>query len=413
MWEKTYVVVDLETTGLSATDQITEIGAVKVRGQKVVEQFNTLVNPGVEIPPRITALTGITDSMVEDAPTPGEAIAAFLEFAELENSILIAHNASFDTGFLIRGAEAADLKWPKPTVIDTLALARTILPRPLISNHRLATLVKYFGVVNPSSHRALADATVTADVFAGLVNRLDEAGATDFADLFVAAQPVPYRHRKKVALAKDLPAEPGVYRFLSADGLTLYVGSATNLRSRVRSYFSASEKRRRIHAMLDQVDSLKVEVTSTPLEARVRELHAIAGERPLFNSASRHQEDTAWLVLENGFLRVVHTITPQQAPSALGPYRRVTHALKAREAILLTLGQDPMVLADLPVGDVGVDNEELATLCLQGRGHKVSETLLAIMSELSTQSQYEFAARIRDYFSYYLQGIERQRDTAL
>lgn len=413
VWRRDYVVVDLETTGLGTDSQITEIGAVRVKNGEVVDTFNTLVNPQMEIPPKITALTGITNLMVTDAPHPDEAIRQFLAFAQLESSILIAHNASFDCGFLTRAAAGAGIEWPRPKVVDTLALARTVLPRPLISNHRLGTLVRHFKISNDGAHRALSDATATAHVFSGLVNELGKLGATDFEDLMVAAQSVPYRHRQKVSIAKDLPAKPGLYRFVSADGLVLYIGSATNLRSRVRSYFSASEKRRRIHSMLERVESVRIEVCASELEARVLELRAIAEEQPPFNAASRHQFETAWLIMEDGMLKTAHTISSDLAPQALGPYRRVTHTLKAREAILLALGGEFAPFSDIPLREVAAPDVKLARMCLEGRGQIVSQNLLERMADFSDQSHFELAARIRDYFSYYIQGVERARDTAL
>ena len=413
VWSKTYVVVDLETTGLSGSDAITEIGAVKVSQNKVVDTFSTLVDPERDIPPRITALTGITNAMVEGAPKLEEAMTAFLEFANFESSIMVAHNASFDCGFLSRACDQIGCEWKKPKIIDTLALARTILPRPLVRDHRLGTLAKFFAVSNPDAHRALADAYVTAEVLSGLVNRLDQAGAEDYDDLDVAAQTVPYRHRKKASLAKDLPTSPGVYRFISEDGLALYVGSATNLRSRVRSYFSAAEKRRRIHAMLDQVDRVEVEATHSTLDARILELRTIRELRPLFNSASRHQDDTTWLLRRGNALTTEHAITSTEARAALGPYRRVTHARMAREAILLATGREFDPLREPTNLAVVVDSTDLVDQCLEGRGHLISDELVNLMTELSENSQYELAARIRDYFAYYLHGIERQRDTAL
>ena len=112
-------------------------------------------------------------------------------------------------------------------------------------------------------------------------------------------------------------------------------------------------------------------------------------------------------------MRTAHTIAPGEARGALGPYRRVTHARMAREAILLATGKDFDPLREPSNLDAVVESTDLVDQCLQGRGHIVSGQLVNLMTELSEQSQYELAARIRDYFAYYLHGIERQRDTAL
>lgn len=413
VWSETFIVVDLETTGLRASDAITEIGAVKIRNSRIIDTFSTLVNPGVPIPPKITALTGITHSMVQSGLEPREALTQFFKFAQLDRSILVAHNAEFDCGFLSRAAAANDLAWAKPRTIDTLALARTVLPRPIVSSHSLPALAKFFAVSTPQAHRALADAYTCAEVFAGLVKRLEDAGANTFDDLLVAAETVPYRHRKKASLANDLPTSPGVYTFWGESDVPLYIGSATNCRSRVRSYFSTSEKRRRICAMLDQVHRVSVEPTTSTLEARIEELRAIRSQKPLFNSASRHQTDTTWLTLRNSQLVTTHTLTNSEAPYALGPYRRTHHALKARQAILLSMGRPYDLLSAPSVQPVTIRDEQVACRLLQGRGATVPDVLIRLMVELSDSSQYEQAATIRDYLSYYFQGLERQRDTTL
>jgi DNA polymerase-3 subunit epsilon len=124
----TFVVVDLETTGGSAAScDITEIGAVKVRGGVVLGELQTLVRPSAPIPPFIAVLTGITDAMVATAPRLEAALPTFLEFAR--GSVLVAHNAPFDLGFLRAGCERLGLPWPGPDSLDTARLARRVLTR--------------------------------------------------------------------------------------------------------------------------------------------------------------------------------------------------------------------------------------------------------------------------------------------
>ena len=121
--QTTFVTVDLETTGGSpVSSMITEIGAVKTRGGEVIGEFQTLVNPGLAIPPMIVALTGITDAMVIGAPPIEEVLPAFLEF--LGDAVLVAHNAPFDTGFLRAACRTHGYKWPGSEVVDTVTLAR-------------------------------------------------------------------------------------------------------------------------------------------------------------------------------------------------------------------------------------------------------------------------------------------------
>src|SRR5438105_7990281 len=133
----TFTVVDLETTGGSnAADGITEIGAVRVRGGEVQGEFQTLVDPGVPITPFVSVLTGITDAMVGGAPHISAVLPAFLEFAR--GSVLVAHNAPFDVGFLRRSAAELDIAWPGFAVVDTAVLARRVLTRDEVPNCRLA-----------------------------------------------------------------------------------------------------------------------------------------------------------------------------------------------------------------------------------------------------------------------------------
>src|SRR4051794_18262984 len=123
--EVTFVVVDLETTGGSPnTAAITEVGAVKVRGGQVLGEFQTLVNPMTDIPPFIAVLTGITDAMVAGAPTLRSVLPSFLEWAR--GSVLVAHNAPFDLGFLRAGCAQLSLTWPTFESLDTARLARRV-----------------------------------------------------------------------------------------------------------------------------------------------------------------------------------------------------------------------------------------------------------------------------------------------
>ena len=137
--ETTFVVLDLETTGTSATNaRITEVGAVRVRGGEVLDEFTTLVNPGVVVPATITLLTGITQSMVATAPPMEEVLPDLLEYLNRDpNTAVVAHNAPFDTGFLKAACERHGHPRPTQPVVDTLRLARAVLGKGETRNHKL------------------------------------------------------------------------------------------------------------------------------------------------------------------------------------------------------------------------------------------------------------------------------------
>jgi DNA polymerase-3 subunit alpha (Gram-positive type) len=177
--EDTYVVFDVETTGLSAVhDTIIELAAVKVRGGEIVDRFSSFANPRRKLTSTITELTGITDEMLEGAPEVGEVLQRFLEF--VGDSVLVAHNARFDMGFLQMGVQRLGLDSITNPVIDTLEMARSLYSG--LKNYRLNTLCKHFGIELKQHHRAIHDAEATGhllwkmveDCLARKIGRLDQ-----------------------------------------------------------------------------------------------------------------------------------------------------------------------------------------------------------------------------------------------
>ena len=174
--DDTYVVFDLETTGLSREkDRITEIGAVKVMGGKIVDRFSTFVNPEMPISAEITKLTGIDDAMVADAPVIGEILPQFLDF--VSDAVLVAHNAAFDTGFIRKNGERLGLKPLENTVVDTVELAKSLLPQ--LSKFKLDVVCDALGVDLRGHHRAVNDAEATAEVFLKFLQMLAEKEVYD------------------------------------------------------------------------------------------------------------------------------------------------------------------------------------------------------------------------------------------
>ena len=159
--EETYVVFDIETTGFDPfNDKIIEIGAVKMKGKEIIDEFSEFVNPKIPIPEEIVKLTSITDEMVKDAPDIKTILPRFLEFCG--DSTVVAHNAKFDVGFIKQKSIDQNLEF-SPSVVDTLPLARALLTNE--KKFGLANLTKYFGIILESHHRAIDDARATAEVF--------------------------------------------------------------------------------------------------------------------------------------------------------------------------------------------------------------------------------------------------------
>jgi DNA polymerase III subunit epsilon len=180
--ELDFVVVDVETTGwLPEEARITDIGAVRVSHGRVMAHFSALVNPGCPIPAEIAELTGITDAMAQRAPAIETVFPRFLEFAE--GSVLTAHHAAFDIGFLRAAASACGLDWPDFAVLDTVPLARMVLGSGEVPDCKLGTLAGFFRARTMPCHRALPDALATAEVLRGLLGRLAVAGVRTLAEL--------------------------------------------------------------------------------------------------------------------------------------------------------------------------------------------------------------------------------------
>jgi DNA polymerase-3 subunit epsilon len=296
LFATTFIVVDLETTGGAPSGGgITEIGAVRVRGGEVLGEFGTLVHPAERIPPFITVLTGITEVMVAPAPRIDVVLPGFLEFAH--GAVWVAHNAPYDTGFLKAACAELGYPWPKPLVLDTAALARRTLIPEEVPNHKLATLARYFRVPNEPCHRALADARATVDVLHALIARLGGHKVHTLGDALEFVKAISPEQRRKRHLAQGLPDAPGVYVFRGRNERPLYVGTSSSIATRVRSYFTAAEKRARISEMLAAAERVEAIECAHSLEAEVRELRLIAAHKPPYNRRSKFPERTIWLKL--------------------------------------------------------------------------------------------------------------------
>jgi DNA polymerase III subunit epsilon len=437
-----FVVVDLETTGGSpAACEITEIGAVKVRGGEVLGEFQTLVNPTTAIPPFIAVLTGITDAMVAGAPRLDSALPAFLEFSR--GAVLVAHNAPFDLGFLRAGCERLGLAWPGPESLDTARLARRVLTRDEAPDCKLSTLARLFRSETTPVHRALADARATVDVLHGLIARLGGLGVHSLEELRTFSAQVSPEQRRKRHLAEPLPAAPGVYLFKDARGRVLYVGKSTNLRSRVRSYFTASEMRTRMAEMIACAERVDAVVCATALEAEVRELRLIAEHRPRYNRRSKFPERATWVkltvepfprlslvrrVLDDGATYLGPFGSRRLAEAAVDaahealPLRQCTARLSPRRpvsaCVLAEMGRCGAPCLGADAGGESVEAYARHTSAfreaVRADPSPLVEALRSRLSALADDERYEDAAACRDRLAAFVRAAARlQRLAAL
>jgi DNA polymerase III epsilon subunit family exonuclease len=323
--DATYVVVDLETTGLRpGSSQICEIGAVKLARFAVVDEFATLVDPCVPLGPAVSALTGLTDRQLRGAPPPAAAVRRLLAFAG--DAVLVAHNARFDLAFLDRETERLTGSRLAAPVIDTVALARRVLAGR-VPRASLAQLAYFFGSSVQPCHRALPDAQATAEVLLALLGLAQERGARTVADVVALAATRTRRVFDKRELAYGAPTRPGVYLFRDRNEEVLYVGRARNLRARLRSYFRSERQRPQVEAALAAVERIDWHVVGSELEAALLELSLIRELRPPANTRVARPDRHVWL------RRRGDAVVASARETAVGPIRSRRRAQLAARAL--------------------------------------------------------------------------------
>jgi DNA polymerase III subunit epsilon len=434
--DTTFVVVDLETTGGRATesapgrgdhDQITEIGAVKVRGGEIIGELGTLVDPGRAIPPQIVALTGITTAMVCDAPRIESVLPSFLEFAR--GAVLVAHNAGFDIGFLKAAAKRCDIAWPRPPVLCTVKLARRVLTRDEAPSVRLSALAQLFSASTTPNHRALDDARATVDVLHGLIERVGNQGVHTFPELRTYLPNVTPAQRGKRHLAAGLPRRPGVYLFRGPSDEVLYVGTAVDLHRRVAQYFTGADPRTRMKEMVALASAVAHVECAHDLEAGVRELRLLAAHAPPYNRRSKFPHKWWWVVLTDEPFPRFSVVRRPTHDRVVGPFRAradaaETAALLARftgvrtctSRLSRTAHHGPACpereLAPCPaVRDAGVADyapaPKRAQRLIDGADRTALCDALAEVEDLARRGRYETAARLRDHAATAIDALWR------
>ena len=379
----TFVVVDLETTGLRpGSSRICEIGAVRVRDFELAEEFELLVDPGVPLGAAISALTGLHDAELRGQPHPAIAVRRFLEFAG--DAVLVAHNARFDLAFIDRETERLTGGRLAGPVVDTVGLARRLLAGRT-RRAGLGSLAQFFDTAARPCHRALPDAQATAEILLQLIGLAQERGARTVADLVDLAAPRVRKVYAKRTLAFGAPTSPGVYLFRDRHDQVLYVGRARDLRARLRSYFRSDRQRPAVEAALFALDRIEWHPTGSEVEAALEELRLLRELRPVANARNARPDRYVYL------RRRGDKLVCSQTPTALGPIRSLTRARLACRAL------DGASADEL-------ERPELALPRLRARLHHLADC-----------RRYEDAARLRDRIGAleqilgYLRRVERLR----
>lgn len=285
MLEQPAVFLDLETTGATAThDRITEIGIVAIEGGRLAEEWSTLVNPEMRIPPAIQALTGISERMVEHAPTFAQVMEELL--ARIEGRLLIAHNARFDYGFLRNEFKRHGVRY-QSKVLCTVKLSRRLFPQH--HRHNLDTLIERHGLACSDRHRALGDARVLWHLLQTLYRELPAADIEAAVEAIVQTPTVPAGLDEGALDA--LPEGPGVYLFYGENDAPLYVGKSVQLRARVLSHFASDHRVNKDMRIARQVRRVECIETAGELGALLHEARLVKELAPLLNRRLRRNHE--------------------------------------------------------------------------------------------------------------------------
>jgi len=291
-----FTVFDVETTGLSAiNNRMTEIGIVKLRGGEIIDEFETLMNPGEFIPPYITQMTGITNEMVHKKPSFDELAPVILDFIGSNNSssvILGGHNVRFDYGFLNESLLRAGYNKLEHPSLCTARLARR-LSRSLPSKS-LDSLKRHFGIHTKRKHRAIDDARATAQILSIFIEQLvtefefetiDDVVGFQFKKIYDDSKTTARFKKLKINL-KEVPQKPGIYFMFNKNDEIIYIGKAKSLKERLGSYFYHNTSHStKVKKLVRFVHKVEWETTGSELSALLAESRMIKSHKPRFNSA--------------------------------------------------------------------------------------------------------------------------------
>jgi DNA polymerase-3 subunit epsilon len=294
------VFVDLETTGGNAAfHRITEVGIVRMKDDRVVEEWSSLVNPECRIPAYIEAFTGITNEMVAGAPRFSDLAALVLEklrSSTLESPLFVAHNARFDYSFLRTEFRRLDVHF-SAKVLCTVKLSRRLFPE--YPRHSLDAVMERHRLTCAARHRALGDARVLGDFWSKLRSEISEEKLAAAAQIVIGANRLPAH--LPVGLADELPEGPGVYRLFGEGDALLYIGRSHSLRTRILGHFTAENEGPKQQKKAQQTRRIDWLETAGDLGAQLKEAEWIKTQKPLFNKRLKPKsEGFTWQASEHG-----------------------------------------------------------------------------------------------------------------
>ena len=284
------VFVDLETTGGNAAfHRITEVGIVRMKDDRVIEEWSSLVNPECRIPAYIEAFTGITNEMVAGAPRFSDLAALVLtklRSPNLESPIFVAHNARFDYSFLRTEFRRLDVHF-SARVLCTVKLSRRLFPEH--PRHSLDAVMERHRLTCAARHRALGDARVLGDFWSKLRREVSEEKLAAAAQIVIGANRLPAH--LPAGLADELPEGPGVYRLFGEGDVLLYIGRSHSLRTRILGHFTNENTDPKQQRKAQQTRRIDWVETAGDLGAQLKESEWIKTQKPLFNKRLKPQSE--------------------------------------------------------------------------------------------------------------------------
>jgi len=390
-----YAVVDIETTGGSARlERITEIAVYIYDGKSIVDEYSTLVNPERNIPYFITALTGISNEMVEDAPKFFEVAKKIVEITE--GNIFVAHNARFDYSFIRQEFSMLGYNFKRP-LLDTVSLSRKLLPGH--KSYSLGNLCKDLGIEIRGRHRASGDALATVRLMELLLEKDREQNNGGLVKNRKASKLHPALDMQKIT---ELPEEPGIYYFHNDSGEIIYVGKSRNLYQRVNTHLSNNTSSREME-MRSLIADISWERTGSELVALLLESAEIKTRKPLYNRAQR-RTGFRWGIYsftdENGYIRFEYrNVNDDVIPLALFSSKENVRAKLDQVITQYNLCQKLCGMYET----AGQCFHRQVSLC---RGACCGEEEPRSYNERALQALDEFVFRERNFFI-----IDRGRDT--